>query len=434
MKALFYIVVLLTVAIGGNALWQIRPMAAPTWTPEEIKAIEGLWIGRLGPLPPDPSNAVADNAEAARFGHALFFDVRLSANGGISCATCHQPIRQFADGLPKGVAIGMSKRNTPSIVGTAYNAWFYWDGRKDSQWSQALSPLEDPAEHGGNRMHFVRLILSDPDYRRRYESLFGSLPDFADANRFPQAAAPDVSPQLDAAWQAMREADRKIVDRVFSNIGKAIAAYERLLLPGASPFDAYAETLITADSPAQSPPLDDEEANGLRLFIGKARCTECHNGPLFSNAEFHNTGIFAFPGDLPDRGRSDGLRTALADPFNCLGEFSDDPDPYCAELRFARTGIELIGAVKTPSLRNLRNTGPFMHRGQVETLSDVINHYNDAPLAMIGHNEAEFPLGLSRRERQQLEAFLHTLAAPPAVAPEWLTAPDRGGRGGSGRP
>lgn len=430
MKTLFYAVVLLTAVIGGNALWQIRPMAAPEWTPEELKSIKGLWIGQLGALPPDPSNAVADNPEAARFGHALFFDPRLSANGGISCATCHQPIRQFSDGLKKGVAIGMSKRNTPNIVGTAYNAWFYWDGRKDSQWSQALSPLEDPAEHGGNRMQVVRLIASDPDYRRRYELLFGRLSDFDDASRFPPAAAPGINPQLDFAWRAMTMADRNSVNRVFANIGKAIAAYERLLMPGASPFDAYAEAIINADSAAQADLLDSEEANGLRLFIGKARCTECHNGPLFSNGEFHNTGIFAFPGDLPDRGRADGLRMVQADPFNCFGEFSDDPDPDCAELRFARTGIELIGAIKTPSLRNLQDTAPFMHRGQVETLREIIEHYNDAPLAMIGHNEAEFPLGLNRRERRQLEAFLHTLTAPPAVAAQWLAAPDGGAGGG----
>jgi cytochrome c peroxidase len=106
----------------------------------------------------------------------------------------------------------------------------------------------------------------------------------------------------------------------------------------------------------------------------------------------------------------------MANEFNCRGPYSDDPELRCAELDFARTGIELIGAFKTPSLRNLENTAPFMHKGQLATLADVLQHYNDAPDAMIGHNEAE-PLGLDARELGQIEAFLATLAAPVAQLP-----------------
>lgn len=407
----------------ANTFWQLRPLDAPDWTASEVIAIEALWIGSLAPLPSDPSNAVADDTRAAKFGQALFFDLRLSANGGIACATCHQPIRRFTDGLQKGVAIGVSKRNTPSIVGTAYSTWLYWDGRKDSQWSQALSPLEDVSEHGGNRMHYVRFLAEDPTYHSNYESIFGPLPDFSARERFPKAAAPGVNQDLERAWQAMAPEDRASVNRVFANMGKAIAAYERLLLPGPSPFDVYAEAVLDGNLATQGETFSTEEAHGLRLFISKARCTECHNGPLFTNGEFHNTGVLAFPGDLPDKGRSSGLRILETDPFNCLGEFSDDPRPYCGELRFARSGIELIGAMRTPSLRNLENTGPFMHRGQLATLAEVLDHYNRAPLSMIGHNEAK-SLGLNRRELGQLEAFLGTLAAPLATPPEWLTAPD----------
>jgi cytochrome c peroxidase len=111
-----------------------------------------------------------------------------------------------------------------------------------------------------------------------------------------------------------------------------------------------------------------------------------------------------------------------SDPFNCLSAFSDDPAKDCAELRFARTGPELIGAMRTPSLRNLEGTGPYMHKGQLATPAAVLEHYNRAPLAMIGHNEAK-ALKLSRRERMQLEVFLETLAAPLATPTEWLDAP-----------
>ena len=166
----------------------------------------------------------------------------------------------------------------------------------------------------------------------------------------------------------------------------------------------------------------DDERAGLRLFIGKAQCTQCHNGPLLTNNEFHNTGVLSFPGEVPDKGRAAGVREALANPFNCLGAFSDAPADACAELEYARTGYEVLGAFRTPSLRNLENTQPYLHKGQMYTLAEVLAHYNDAPPAMIGHNESK-PLGLSAKELQQLEAFLETLAAPPATPDYWLTAP-----------
>ncbi len=150
---------------------------------------------------------------------------------------------------------------------------------------------------------------------------------------------------------------------------------------------------------------------GLRLYISEANCTQCHNGPLFTNHEFHNTGVISFPGEVPDKGRAVGVREVLQHPFNCRGQYSDDPEQQCAELEYARTGIELVGAFKTPSLRNLENTAPFMHKGQIATVSEVLEHYNMAPDAMIGHNEAK-ALALSGRELMQLEAFLSTLAAP----------------------
>ena len=240
----------------------------------------------------------------------------------------------------------MSKRNTPSIVGTAYSPWLYWDGRRDSLWSQALSPLEDPNEHGSDRIHIVRTVQEAADLRRRYEDVFGPMPDFSDRRRFPDRAAPGIDAEHTAAWQSMTAADRTTVNRVFSNLGKALAAYERQLLPAPARFDQYAAAVAKGDESAQRATLSAEEAFGLRLFIGKARCTECHNGPLFTNNEFHNTGILSAPGDLPDRGRAEGLRLVREDPFNCSGAYSDAPEPYCAELEFAREGIELIGARK----------------------------------------------------------------------------------------
>lgn len=377
----------LAVAIAIVVLWQTRASDVPAWTDAEIVVLRSLTLEKLPPLPPDPSNAVADNAKAVEFGRLLFFDARLSATGRVSCATCHKPERDFTDGLPMAQAIGRSRRNTPSIVGTAYSPWFYWDGRRDSQWAQALSPLEDPNEHGTSRSQVVGVIVADDSYSAAYQSLFGGLGDVSGA-------------------------DEVALNTAFANIGKAIAAFERTLMPGVSRFDHYVAAVASGDQKSQKALFSDDEVRGLRLFIGKANCTQCHNGPLLTNNEFHNTGVLSSSGEVPDRGRAVGVGEVLADPFNCIGKYSDDPERRCSEIRFVKTGQELVGAFRTPSLRNVANTAPYMHKGQVESLRELLEHYNQAPDAMIGHNEAK-PLGLSARQLRQLEAFLKTLTGPP---------------------
>lgn len=391
--------------------WQSMVAGPSPWTEAEVAQLRSLSLASLPPLPPDPSNAVADDAKAAAFGERLFFDPRLSANGGISCATCHQPLRHFTDGLKKGQAIGTSKRNTPGIVGTAYSPWFYWDGRRDSQWAQALSPLEDPNEHGMHRLGVVDVVAEDPSYRTVYTGLFGALPEPDNVVGASNLKSTETASNRAAEWSAMTESDRHAVNRAFANIGKAIAAFERTLLPGATRFDGYVAAVISGDGRSQAELFSDDEVRGLRLFIGEANCLQCHNGPLLTNNEFHNTGVISAPRETPDTGRAAGVRDALADPFNCLGAFSDDPTRSCDELDYVRTGEELIGAVRTPSLRNVAMTAPYMHKGQLASIAEVLVHYNEAPEAMIGHNEAE-PLGLSSRELGQLEAFLGTLSSP----------------------
>lgn len=381
----------LAIAVISFMLWRTPP---PAWTDAEITVLRSLWLESLPALPAAPGNAVADSPAAALFGQKLFFDTRMSANGSISCATCHQPERRFTDGLQKGQAIGTSKRNTPSIVGTAHSPWLYWDGRRDSQWSQALSPLEDSSEHATDRTRVVRLIAQDENYRATYESLFGALPELA-------------------------KADEPAVNTVFANVGKSIAAFERTIMPTTSRFDRFVAAVADGDVEAQALLFTDDEKWGLRIFIGAGNCTQCHNGPLFTNNEFHNTGVISFSGEVPDKGRVVGIKQLLTNEFNCLGQYSDDANQQCAELIFARTGVELIGAFRTPSLRNLEHTAPFMHKGQIATIAAVLRHYNEAPDAMIGHNEAQ-PLGLSARELRQLEAFLKTLAAPVARLPAMI--------------
>jgi cytochrome c peroxidase len=407
------------VAVAGAAVLALWPHA-PQWTAEERAVIAGLWIGNLPPLPPDPSNRYADDpVAAAGLGHKLFFDTRFSANGEVACATCHLPEKDFQDGLALGEGVGVANRRTMPLAGTAYSPWLFWDGRADSQWAQALGPLENPVEHGGNRTYFVHLIAEL--YRAEYEALFGPMPD---VSHLPRLAGPVDDPAVQTAWEAMTPEDQEAVNRVFANMGKAIAAYERHLLPGPSRFDAYAQALIGGDARAMRAALTPDEVAGLRLFIGEANCIQCHNGPLFTNNDFHNTGVPA-ASDLPeDTGRAAGAQLVLADPFNCLGSYSDADESQCAELRFmVAEGEQLLRQYKPPSLRNVGDRDPFMHAGQFLTLGEVLIHYNVAPAAPAGESELE-PLRLNTDEMMQLIVFLRALDGPIAAEPRWLQAPE----------
>ena len=375
------------------------------WNAEEREALAAHRLADTLALPADPTNRVAGDARAVALGRRLFFDARFSGNGQVSCATCHVPERGFQDGTPLGHGVGTTGRRTMPVPSGAHAPWQFWDGRKDSQWSQALGPWESPVEHGGTRSQFAHLVARH--YRAEYEALFGPLPDLG---RVPPRAAPIADPAAAAAWAALPASTRAAVSRIFANLGKAVAAYERTLAYASARFDRYVAALErTGTAPAGV--LSADETAGLRLFLGKARCATCHAGPLFTDQAFHNIGVPARDGHAPDPGRADGVRLALADEFNCRGAFSDAPGE-CAELEFAdTTGPELVGAMKTPSLRNVARRAPYMHAGQFATLDAVVEHYDRAPAAPLGRSELE-PLHLTATERRQLVAFLETLSAP----------------------
>jgi cytochrome c peroxidase len=216
----------------------------------------------------------------------------------------------------------------------------------------------------------------------------------------------------------LSSAQRDDVTRVFVNIGKAIAAYERRIDFGASRFDQYVAA-VTTGQPAQNILTDDEVA-GVRLFIGKANCTQCHNGPLLTSNEFHNTGVPPRPVLPIDHGRLTGATAVLSDEFNCRSRWSDARE-RCPELEYIVTDEPALDhAFKAPSLRNVAERAPYMDAGQLATLADVLEHYNRAPGAAIGHSELR-PLRLAPVELRQLEAFLRTLSGPvvagePALA------------------
>lgn len=390
--------VCISAALGARAL-----LTGPAWSPEELARIQSLSLASLRPLPPDPSNRVADDPAAAALGRALFFDTRLSANGQIACATCHKPDRQFQDDRPVGHGMADGARRTMPIAGSAYAPFLFWDGRKDSQWAQALGPIENPAEHGADRLMAVRLAASA--YRSQYEKIFGAMPDLAG---LPEHAMPGGTKGMDTAWNGMPQQRQHEVNLVYANIGKSIAAYERTIALAPTRFDRYAAALTSRNPSRAGEILSPDEQAGLRLFVGKANCVTCHNGPLFTDDTFHNIGL---PGLDParDAGRLTALDLVKNDPFNCVGPYSDAEPASCKELRFITPPTPfLAGAFRSPTLRGVAERAPFMHAGQFTSITAVLAHYNAAPTSSLGKSELK-PLNLSQKELSQLEAFLRAL-------------------------
>jgi cytochrome c peroxidase len=374
------------------------------WTSAERTVLATLRLSRLPPVRPDPSNAVERSPAAAALGKRLFFDTRLSRNGKVACASCHLPEQQFQDGRPVGQGVGTGIRRTMPIADNAGQTWFFWDGRKDSLWSQALGPLEDAAEHGGNRLAYAKLL--ERHYRGEYEAVFPAMPALAG---LPDHAGPNGTPEERAAWNRLSAAQQQDVTRVFANMGKAIAAYEATLHYGPSRFDDYIAGTLKGD-PAAASLLSSSEKRGLRLFAGKAQCITCHNGPLMTDQYFHNTGVAPHDKNKPETGRAAAIAQLLRDPFNCLGPYSDAAPRDCRELRFIATeDTHMDGAFKTPSLRNVALRAPYMHSGQIGTLAGAVRHYAAAPRSATGHNERR-PMALSEQEVADLAGFLATLS------------------------
>lgn len=374
----------------------------------------------LAPLPPDPTNRYADDPGVAHFGQYLFFETRFSANNAVSCATCHDPKQGFSDGRALGRGISDVSRHTMSLWNIASQRWFFWDGRADSLWMQALEPFEDPREFGSDRVSVIRAVHEDDALRTAYEAHFGLLPPLDDRDRFPTAARPmPDEPDHDhhRNWLRMSEHDREAVNRAFVNLGKSLAAYQRRLVLGNSPFDRFIEQL-RGGAQDEAAPLNASAQRGLRLFIGPANCRACHFGPSFTDGEFHNNGIPPRDGAAPtDPARHGGIARLLANPFNSAGPYSDDPDgPTARRLRRLVHTAEQWGRFKTPGLRQVADSPPYMHAGQFATLEDVIRFYSTLDgQVLVGHHHETIlqPLHLSEAEISDLAAFLRSLSGTP---------------------
>lgn len=427
---------------------------APVFTDAERGVIATLAPRTLPPPPPDRTNRFADNPQAAQFGRKLFFDTRFSGRllegdndgspetlgrkgetGRVSCAGCHVPEAGFLDSRTRGHAIslaaGWGRRHAPSLNDVGQTKLVMWDGRRDSLYSQIFEAIESHVEMNSSRL-FVAQQLSRY-HRKEYESIFGAMPDFTDPQQYPQIPAEEAGcrpagpsprtacdgaqrglPGDRADFDGLSAEKQEAVTRAVVNMGKALGSYERKLSCGPGRFDAWANGKKEA--------MSDAELRGLKLFVGKAKCVQCHSGPYFSDQKFHNVGLIpqtvaiAFR-DVLDDGAHAGIGTALKDPLNSRGKFSDGDD---GRLPDSPPGEELKGAYKTPMLRCVSRRLAFMRTGQIRELADVIEFFNQggSPARLVGKNELT-PLGLSSMEKADLLLFLKTLDGPGS-APELL--------------
>lgn len=347
---------------------------------------ERAQIASHGPWPPTPrpdaSNRMLAQPAAAAWGASLFFDVRLSANQQLSCASCHQPNRDFQDGLTTALGADTGLRNTPSLLNAAQWRWLGWDGAHDSLWSASLTPLMSAREMQQTVPALAQRVRTTPELAEGHRTAFaGPLP----------------------------EDDTALV----VNLAKALAAYQATLVSARTPFDDFRDALARGDTTtAANYPLAAQR--GLRLFVGEGRCTTCHAGASFSNGEFGDIGIpFFVPGGV-DAGRYKGIEKVLASPFNRLGHFNDagQQDPGAVGTRHVTLQPRHFGEFRVPSLRQLVQTAPYMHNGSLDSLADVVRHYSQLPEERL-HTDGERilrPLNLSDEQSADLVAFLRSLS------------------------
>ncbi len=363
-------------AAGALALVAGLCLALPTDPPLDLLPLrpdELASIVSLGPWPPpavrDASNRVSGRAEAAALGEVLFHSTRLSTVGGLRCASCHEPWRHFTDGRARALGAEAGARNTPSLLNMRLQHWFGWDGANDSLWSQSIRPMLDVREMRSDAAHVAQALRDDETLKRLYALAFGHAPP-----------ADDETALVDA--------------------GKALAAYQETLSSERTPFDALRDA-IARDDGAAAQRYPAAAQRGLRLFIGRGQCIACHAGPNFSDGEFHRSPIVSKLHDgTRDNGRTLGLEKLLASPYARNGRFSDEV--HAAPRGPASQPAE-AGAFRTPGLREVSTTAPYMHDGSIANLCDALQ-----PHAAL---EGQATPSLALAERRDLVAFLRTLSA-----------------------
>ncbi|MBM4119896.1 MAG: cytochrome-c peroxidase [Nitrospira sp.] len=312
---------------------------------DDLILVGGVAVPDIGPLPtavPVPPNNLNYTAKV-ELGKQLYFDGRLSGNGAISCAFCHNPATGFADPRQTSIGIGgaVGGRQSPTVFNTAFNHLQFWDGRAGSLEEQAIGPIQSPTEMGETHENVVAKLNKIKGYRKQFRAVFG-----ADVN--------------------------------LQGIADAIAAYERTVLSTNSAFDKY----VTGDKRA----LTESAIRGMAVFKGKGRCLLCHNGPNFTDNQFHNLGV-------PQ-----------------VGPMKEDLGRYYVTKREVDKG-----AFKTPTLRSIAETAPYMHDGAFGTLEAVVDFLDQGGGANPHLSPLMKKLNLTKEDKADLVEFLKALSGEPVT-------------------
>ena len=332
--------------------------------PADLVKAEGAASDALG-LPA----VTVQPPELVALGRRLFMDRRLSANGTMSCGMCHVPEQAFSHN-GTATAVGLNgkslRRNAPSLLNVAFQERLFHDGRESILEKQVLAPLLAADEMGNQTVQEVLdRVAALADYAQSFERAF--------------AGPPSVD-----------------------TLARAIAGYERTLISGGSRFDRWRY--------AGEPALDAREQRGFSLFTGKARCSSCHTvgqySALFTDGLFHNTGLPETPPKRHHVQLAPGVEIEVAD-----ADLRSVSEPWREDLgRFEVTGNEGDRrAFKTPSLRNVALSAPYMHDGSLMSLEQVVEFYDQGGGNAAGKDPLLHPLGLSLKDKQAIAAFLRTL-------------------------
>lgn len=367
--------VLLGALLAGNVLAESPMPTTHTMKFEDFELQLPMGLNREDfYLPAD--NPLSKDKVA--LGRSLFFDPRLSSNDSVSCATCHSPQTAFSDSrqVSLGVDLQAGDRNAPTIINRAFSREQFWDGRANSLEEQLKQPLVNPKEMAmPGHVLLIKKLGDIKGYKSWFKRVF----------------ARDVN---------------------MDDLARAIAAFERTVVSGNAKYDAFKNGNQHA--------LNEAEKRGLALFEGKARCSQCHNGPNFTDEKYHNIGV-GWDATLVDLGR-----------YKATGKEQD------------------IGAFKTPTLREIAGTAPYMHNGSIATLEETVTFYNMGGIAnpfldvemkrpnltleqMLEYYEKRnvpgkpapetelVKLGLTKQEQADLVAFLMTLSGQGW---QHITSPD----------
>ena len=352
--------------MGKSVLACLLGLWAAAASSANVTTADGAEVPDIGPLPPveaNPENAPTEARLA--LGRALFFDNRVSGTGTMSCATCHLPHQGWTVQTPLSPANPgwVERRNSPTLINVGYNKALIWDGRAWPLEKQALGSTKNPVHKGQDIDKLMAMLKADENMMNMFQEAYGSEPNPAD-------------------------------------YGKALAVFQRhFIVTSPSPFDRYAGGDASA--------MEEAAVRGMALFKGKANCIACHNGPNFTDSSFYNVGLAHNP-ILDDEAHQkvlkfDAKRTKNAD----WESITTDPGRYLITHEATDWG-----RFKTPTLRNLADTAPYMHDGRYWTLDEVIDHYDRGGDNARNQDPRIKPLGLSDQEKQELKAFLASLRGP----------------------